>query len=558
MKLLNLHYFLLFSFACNYLLVCQAQDFGFSQYHLTPFLTNPAMIGSDNAMHARLHYRLQPVPNGENITTPMLGFSYPLFSQKTQKQFAGVGLSIINDRATQFLNTFAGVGAFAYRIDLGKSILSIGLQAGYFNRRVDATNLSTSEQYVNGRFNSSLPNGITIDNERVGYFNTSVGAFWTMFDKQEHQKAFLGIAGANLNQPALKFSPNDVSKIPIFLNVTAGYNLLPTNSKLIAMPNIRLTNFAANTFMNAGSWFRYKLDQPQTTIGTGIWYNTNGVLVTSLEWMSPNWVVALSYDFSLNDKVQTWQRAGSTEITLGFRKPITPKCKDTDKDQVCDKEDDCPTEPGKVELKGCPDRDGDSIRDKDDDCPDEAGKVELKGCPDRDGDGIRDKDDECPDQPGKLEYKGCPDRDGDTVRDKDDACPDEPGKPELRGCPEITKEEEKILEKASHVQFRTGSAIILPEWYPALDEVVTLLKNHPKGYLRLEGHTDSDGDENRNMQLSKDRANAVKNYFVRKGIDASRIETDGFGETRPIADNKTEEGKRQNRRVEMKFSSVKK
>ena len=96
---------------------------------------------------------------------------------------------------------------------------------------------------------------------------------------------------------------------------------------------------------------------------------------------------------------------------------------DSDQDGIADSEDQCPDQPGTVELHGCPDSDGDGIADIDDRCPQTAGLAALFGCPDADGDGVADKDDLCPNEPGTV--RGCPDRDGDGVADKDDLCPED-------------------------------------------------------------------------------------------------------------------------------------
>ncbi|TAH28027.1 MAG: OmpA family protein [Cytophagales bacterium] len=224
-------------------------------------------------------------------------------------------------------------------------------------------------------------------------------------------------------------------------------------------------------------------------------------------------------------------------------------CPDRDKDGVPDGDDQCPDTKGLVELNGCPDRDGDGIPDIKDDCPDVKGTIELKGCPDRDGDGITDKDDKCPDVKGIKEFDGCPDTDKDGVQDKLDDCPFVPGPKENKGCP-------KILEKASKVQFESSKAVILKGSYPLLDELAKLLSEYPDATISLAGHTDDEGDDASNLQLSKDRANAVKDYLIGKGIEASRITSaTGFGESKPIASNTTPAGKALNRRVEMKLSN---
>jgi type IX secretion system PorP/SprF family membrane protein len=423
-----------------------AQDLGFSQYYYTPFLTNPAMLGSDNYMHLRLNYRHQPLPNGENMQTPMFSASYPLL-KRTGERWGGAGISLVNDRATQFMSTTGGIGAFAYNFKVGKSNLAFGTSLAYFQRKIDASGAATIEQYINGNYNPTASNGESINSDRVGYFNIGLGAYWYMTDSKGEQKAYFGLTGANLNSPQIQldFSSKD-ARVPLQLTAIAGYSILPETSRWVVMPNVRFMNFAKNSFANIGSWFRYKINTEKlTTIGTGVWYNTNQALVASVEWQHPRYIFALSYDFSASQNAQVWQRTGSTEVTAGFRYLISRKCKDTDNDNVCDNEDDCPTEAGKPEYRGCPDRDGDTVIDKNDDCPTEAGKPEYKGCPDRDGDTVIDKNDDCPDQGGKPEYRGCPDRDGDTIIDKNDDCPDEAGKPEYKGCPD--RDGDTIIDK---------------------------------------------------------------------------------------------------------------
>lgn len=262
-------------------------------------------------------------------------------------------------------------------------------------------------------------------------------------------------------------------------------------------------------------------------------------------------------------------------------------CPDRDGDGITDAEDACPDEKGPVEFKGCPDRDGDKIIDKDDECPDDPGLQEFMGCPDKDGDGTPDKLDACVDIPGPKEYKGCPDRDGDTVLDKDDACPDvagpvenkgcpwpdtdkdgvldkddkcptTPGTKELNGCPPpppIKAAEQKIIERAfKSLEFATGKDIIMAKSLPSLNELAKLMVQHKADWtLKLSGHTDNQGNADKNMELSEKRANAVKRYLVKKGAAADGIITEWFGQTQPIDSNDTPAGRQKNRRVEMKI-----
>jgi outer membrane protein OmpA-like peptidoglycan-associated protein len=102
------------------------------------------------------------------------------------------------------------------------------------------------------------------------------------------------------------------------------------------------------------------------------------------------------------------------------------------------------------------------------------------------------------------------------------------------------------------ILFATASDRIRPESTPTLDEIGTMLAEHPELRLSIEGHTDADGDDDFNRELSERRADSVRRYLVeRYGVDGGRLEAVGHGEARPVADNDTPVGKQQNRRVEL-------
>lgn len=231
-------------------------------------------------------------------------------------------------------------------------------------------------------------------------------------------------------------------------------------------------------------------------------------------------------------------------------------CPDTDGDGIIDSEDLCPEVPGPKENDGCPDTDGDGIFDYLDECPTVPGPGENKGCPwpDTDGDGLLDKDDKCPNNPGPVENEGCPyaDTDGDGVLDKDDKCPNVPGVVENFGCPKIAEEEQEILNTAfDNLEFETGKDIIRNSSFPSLVELADLLKKKSEWKLLIVGHTDNVGSERGNLILSKKRATAVQKFLMDNGVPEAALTVEYYGETRPIADNDTEEGRQKNRRVEM-------
>lgn len=234
-------------------------------------------------------------------------------------------------------------------------------------------------------------------------------------------------------------------------------------------------------------------------------------------------------------------------------------CPDSDGDGIQDSEDTCPQVAGIAEYNGCPDSDGDGISDDKDNCPNEAGIVALKGCPDNDNDGISNGDDNCPDQAGETANGGCPwpDTDGDSVLDKDDECPNEAGTVANNGCPEMPSEEvqAKLTSYARTINFDTGKSNIKAEATETLEAIVAILKEYPAANFVVEGHTDSTASEKFNQKLSEERAAVVVEFLTSNGVDAARLTSVGFGETKPIESNDTAKGKASNRRVEVKLAN---
>ncbi|MCO4821850.1 MAG: OmpA family protein [Flavobacteriaceae bacterium] len=232
-------------------------------------------------------------------------------------------------------------------------------------------------------------------------------------------------------------------------------------------------------------------------------------------------------------------------------------CPDSDGDGIEDSKDDCPNEAGLPEFNGCPDSDGDGVPDKDDACPNTPGLKTLNGCPDADGDGVRDGDDKCPNEAGPAANNGCPwpDRDGDGVLDKDDDCPDTVGTVANNGCPEVTEAVRKALnDYAKTILFDTGKSSIQDRSATVLQNIIDILKEYPKASFNIEGHTDSVGREETNQKLSEERASSVMNYLISNGIASNRLNSKGYGESRPLDSNKTKAGQANNRRVEINLN----
>ncbi len=257
-------------------------------------------------------------------------------------------------------------------------------------------------------------------------------------------------------------------------------------------------------------------------------------------------------------------RIGKKKEPVVIPPPPPPPPVDTDGDGIVDNLDKCPTVKGIAKYDGCPipDTDKDGINDEEDKCPTVPGLARYQGCPipDTDKDGINDEEDKCPTVAGVARYQGCPipDTDGDGVNDEEDKCVTIPGPRENQGCPIIPEEiKKRVNVAANNILFVTGSAKLQSKSFKGLNDVAKIMIENPGMSLAIDGHTDNVGTEEKNQILSDNRAASVKAYLVSKGVDESRITSQGHGEMMPIADNKTAAGRQQNRRSEMTLSYYK-
>jgi OOP family OmpA-OmpF porin len=282
-----------------------------------------------------------------------------------------------------------------------------------------------------------------------------------------------------------------------------------------------------------------------------------------------------------------YKEFGRKTVEKAVEQPTGPK--DSDGDGIADDTDKCPNEPEDKDSfqddDGCPDpdNDADGVPDASDKCPtepeDKDGFQDDDGCAetDNDADGIPDAADKCPneaeDKDGFQDDDGCPDPDNDAdgVLDASDKCPDQPetknGYQDDDGCAdEVPAKVKQFTGVIQGITFKTNSADLLPGSHKTLDKAVAVLKEFPDLKLEIQGHTDDQklkkgGKFADNQALSQARAETVMNYFIKAGIDQSRLTAKGYGDTQPVQDPQGLKGSRlnaaraKNRRVEFKLVS---
>lgn len=385
----------------------------------------------------------------------------------------------------------------------------------------------------------------------------------------------------NMNAGGFRLSVGHIITNRVYFEGVASLNTVTDNYKV---------KDNKHTYASIDGMFKYHLTRglytldPYATLGGGYtWLDTsnrnlntvgsptaNGGLGLNI-WLTSSFGFTLQsqYKYAFEDYgLKHFQHSGG--ITYRFGE------KDTDNDGINDKDDKCPELFGMIETGGCPDRDGDGVIDSEDLCPDNFGPAHLSGCPDRDGDGTPDKYDLCPDEPGAIDDDGCPrrDTDNDGVDDRFDKCPEVPGLRENAGCPDpeqearakaatelqqqLTRDKDikqavitELNKYAKLITFNNGKTTLTTEATVALDEVIKIMTIQKFMKFHIAGHTDNTGNKAKNLTLSNKRAIAVRDYLLFKGIEESKITSQGYGQENPIADNTTAEGRMQNRRVEI-------
>ncbi|MBN1926230.1 MAG: OmpA family protein [Prolixibacteraceae bacterium] len=385
------------------------------------------------------------------------------------------------------------------------------------------------------------------------------------------------IDGNNYGVKGNLFSP----RLAVHYKFDNGY-LLKQDTKLKPWVGVGFSYFIGNSNITAnnldGDEINHFIDEVGFTYSAGVKYQIfkdvsvflelNGILATTEE-----------IDGVANNMQNDRYRGANIGLIIKIGGP-----KDSDKDGVIDREDECPDTPFGVEVDsvGCPkDRDKDGIPDYLDDCPDDPGLPEYNGCPDRDGDGIIDKIDDCPDLPGIPKYNGCPDTDGDGVIDpKDlcpgtppgvevdeygcpidsdgdgltddvDQCPDEFGPMEYLGCPEPPPVEwpEIQQETPEGVYFETDEYQLDVQAEEDLMDIVKYMFENPNMNIRLYGMADPRGSKEYNDILSARRVESVKKLLRNKGIPETRIMIRAVGEVQEVKSAAGEEQMTEDQRL---------
>lgn len=317
MKIINKSY-ALFTIILLFLNIrAYAQEPNFSMYNYAPIFTNPGEIGGVEDIQVILNYRNQSVDAGENFKSSAISVFYPFKLGNHRLVVAG---NFLNDKSSDFLSTNSTMLGVAYSVSItAKSALSLGIQAGLFQRKIDG-DFTTDDQFVNGVFDPNLISGDAVINQYTNYPSLSTGIHYTLLDDDGAKLGFVGVSLFNAIEPDVSFVESAKDKLPSSFKATAGYKVYH-GLKFSAMPTMRWIHQASNSQLNIGSLFGYELstgDEIAKKINLGLWYNTNKLGVFSVAYEQPNLTVGVSYDLPVSADLNAGQN-GIFELALLFR-----------------------------------------------------------------------------------------------------------------------------------------------------------------------------------------------------------------------------------------------
>jgi type IX secretion system PorP/SprF family membrane protein len=424
----------------------------------------------------------------------------------------------MDDRSGQagIFNTQEAGLSYALNIFLAKyQTLSLGTKVLYQSRRMDLDGLYTGAQYIPDRgFSESIASG-----ENAGQYNTnfvtfSAGLYWQQNDKEGVKLAYWGVSFFDFNKPENSFLGLESHLNSTFVG-SVGFRTYHRGNFSI-FPELLYTRSASNNVLNLGCVTRYDIKPYSSQGSTYLDIITKYVIgrsgILGLQLHKENISVGISYDFPVIQK--NVANTGAVEVGVELRKLVIPK-----KGIKKRKPQKAATQNQRKSLEKKP-----AVAKTP--SPKAPVKVQPKDKTDTVSAVIKE------DMSARLRHK----------------------QDSIRASAELGKfqHEPLVLEKATlDFNFEFNSSSVNEKTALYLDDLAKALKDNPELQVKLVGHTDNIGSEKFNLKLSQYRAQTMKDYLVSKGIDASRISTDGKGLKEPRNDNSTEEKRALNRRVEL-------
>jgi type IX secretion system PorP/SprF family membrane protein len=505
------------TFLCFIVNIGYGQYFQFSQYNFTKQRVNPALLSNSNYSSASLIFRHQPTVAGFSLNSNFLDVSYPILNKKG-KRWSGIGLSFMDDRTGQqaLFQTQEAALSYAIQATLSKrQTLSLGAKVLYQSKRLNLNGLFTGAQYIPDRgFQESVFNDEGNMTLRADYLSFNLGLYWQQTDKKGNTTSYLGFSFFDFNRP-----DNSFLEINSSLNTTAvgmlGFKAFKIE-KLSLFPEVLVTINSNTILFNTGVMTRYALTSKSKGFNDYINILTKLVpgrsFITGLQLQKENFALGFSYDFPTGSG--SLANTGAIEIGLEVRRLVLSKNK---RNQLRKKTKTIETVKTSTLKKVKPQtqkKDSSNIKVISNTTLTSTEKKDIVSLSEK----LRNKQDSL----ASLVKAG------------------------------VIKHEPYVIEKTIlHFNFEFNSANLDVESQQYLKDLSMALLDNPQLKIKLVGHTDNIGSDKFNLKLSIYRAEVIKDFITKQGIENNRILVDGKGMREPLNANKNDQERASNRRVEL-------
>jgi type IX secretion system PorP/SprF family membrane protein len=316
-----------------------AQDIHFSQFYMNPLQQNPAMAGAVYALEANIIYKDQWRAVGDPYKTFGLGYHMRFEKKRTQKGFLAGGVNFFNDRAGDAnMTTNKGTFNMAYHVKLNEyNRLGAGLQAGYFQRKIDFTGLQWASQFDGVSYNPSMQGGIPGGQQAYTAFDMGAGMSWVYNNTggdikvtDNHDLNFnAGVALMHINRPKYSFIGTD-ERLPMKVVVHGnGVISLAESSKMAICPGFMYYRQGPSQEIFVGTMFRHLLAQDSKFTGFkngaafywGAYLRTRDAVAAKILLEYAGWGFGVSYDINVSSLKEATYTRGGIEFSLRFVAP---------------------------------------------------------------------------------------------------------------------------------------------------------------------------------------------------------------------------------------------
>jgi type IX secretion system PorP/SprF family membrane protein len=489
-----------------------AQYFQFSQYNYAQQRITPTDPVSSDYAKFGLIYRNQGTAGGINLNSSFLSASYPLMSRKSGRRWSGIGGTLLDDRSGGIFKIQEASLSYAVNVFIKENqTLALGFKGLYQQRKFDLSGLYTGLQYLTDRgFDPNSFNGEDPGIFKSNYATFSTGVAWQQMNADGVRTAYWNFSLFDLNKPQDSFTKTD-NPLNSTMVIAAGFRVYKRGN-FSMFPEVLYTNGLSNSVINLGLITRCDVkgnrNQAPFYIDIITKYVTGRSAILGMQFHNDGFSIGLSYDALV--RKNNAANIGAVEIAIELRRLVEPAWK-----QKTAKKKPSTTKPAITPVaKQTPVKKPTPLKTK----PDSV-TVKTTTTP-----------------PKSLST---------TLQIKKDSVI-------ANAKAGNIQHEPFILEKVTlHFNFQFNSSELDEESTRYLDELTDALRENEDLKIKLSGHTDNIGSAKFNQRLSLHRANTIKEYLISKGIDGERIDTEGKGMSEPLNDNKTEENRAKNRRVEL-------